>query len=689
MSDNKVSLYSKVINIVLDIMIVLFGIVLLISIYNNVQVKLLGNKYSSFFGYSTFEVQTGSMADAINPGDWIIVKRSNDIKLGDIITFEKGNDYITHRVIESYKGTYVTKGDANNSKDDAINQAQIVGKVVKILPSFGIIRKTLFNPFVLIALIITLYLFGYILRNIKQNTKDSANNKDVIKKKIDSLIDKLIEEIVRRRNEKKQLEKSDVVESFEEKDEVIEEAIEQDDIEEQTSANLEEEQEEDNLVEDEEEIAEEDGNVAIDPENCDKTLYFRMVSVDKDELEKNDIEVPKDEEKIEEFEEKEVDDFSEVKEKLKLIQNKRKKFKNIIEKTIYVKREEINEIIDLLTKSAKSKVNENTIKDSLLDTYIDGKYYNFCGNVNVEYNSKNIISKIDNELKLLGENLIKAYKGSDSKYSEKVYKYVDIFVLINTLEQLDITSKDVPSKRESISNKLIKFFKADPLTQLELKNMTNSIIKTQRVHKSMIKYCLSELESNMFELEYTKVNNKKQLIGVSLKHNISFSKVYSDYIVDKTYSEGVIAEDKVIVLLNLLLLELLKNMLNQDFSKKYLVYVPGSVYGKANKLIKTFNLIEDEYAKNNIMILIDFADLASHKKSVKDLKKQGYHFAICFSTDANVKPADQKIISIADCIFVDKKGVKNTNIIQSIPDDLSNYIYNDDSINTIINDGGK
>ena len=49
----------------------IFGIILLVSIYNNVQIKILGNKYSSFFGYSTFEVQTGSMADTINPGDWI------------------------------------------------------------------------------------------------------------------------------------------------------------------------------------------------------------------------------------------------------------------------------------------------------------------------------------------------------------------------------------------------------------------------------------------------------------------------------------------------------------------------------------------------------------------------------------------------------------------------------------------
>ena len=56
MNLKKRGLYEKIINIILDVLIIVFGIILLISIYNNVQIKILGNDYSSFFGYSTFEV---------------------------------------------------------------------------------------------------------------------------------------------------------------------------------------------------------------------------------------------------------------------------------------------------------------------------------------------------------------------------------------------------------------------------------------------------------------------------------------------------------------------------------------------------------------------------------------------------------------------------------------------------------
>ena len=35
--------------------------------------------------------------------------------------------------------------------------------------------------------------------------------------------------------------------------------------------------------------------------------------------------------------------------------------------------------------------------------------------------------------------------------------------------------------------------------------------------------------------ELNKISGKKSMFAVSLEHNIAFSKVYSDYIVDKTY----------------------------------------------------------------------------------------------------------------------------------------------------------
>lgn len=671
MNDDRKGLFKKIINIVLDILIVLFGIILAISIYNNIQIQVLGNKYSSFFGYSTFEVQTGSMADTINIGDWIIVKKSPIIKLNDIVTYEKNNEFITHRVVELYKNSYVTKGDANSGKDDAINKDQIVGKVVKILPGFGIIRKTLFNPVVLMALIITLCLFDYALKN---NKKDSKNlniiNKLAKSKKKKTVVKKVVIE------EDNSVDSNDSESNLEE----IENAEE-----------IESNNENDENTSSSEEI--EESMQEISPEDINKTMAFRMVPVDKEELDNSLLKVSKsdlDDLDIQ-FKAKEEDikeTNEEIKEKIKLITNKRKKFKNIIDKVMFVKREELNEIVDILNNKDKSKRGEATIKDELLNSYIDGKYYNYVGNINVEYTSKNMLTKIDNELKRVGEVLIKQYKGTDDKYSEKVNKYVEMFMLINSLEDLYIKNEDISSKRQAY-NKVISKYQKDFITELDLKNNINNIIKTQKLYRSVIRHIFNGQDSTTFEMELTKVSTKKNLLAVDLKHNIAFSKVYSDYIVDKTYSEGVVAEDKCLILLNLLLVKVLNDMFESDFNNKYFIYVPSSIYSKVNKQDKIFNMFEDEYAKNCIEIVVLYEDLITNKKLFKDLKKVGYHFSVVFNEDSIIKDKDQKIISICDYILMDKKVGKNSDILKNIPNDLATNIIYDDIMSKVNGTGGK
>lgn len=666
MDDAKKGLFKKIINILLDILIAIFGLILAISIYNNIQIQVLGNKYSSFFGYSTFEVKTGSMGDAIHIGDWIIVKKTPTIKLNDIVTYQKNNEFITHRVIEVYKNSYVTKGDANTGKDDTINKDQIVGVVVKVLPGFGIIRRTLFNPLVLITLIITLVIFDYVLKN----NKKTGQPKKILKfKKKAPIVKKVVLE---------EVEKEEVIEKepVEEVVEKIEEKVEDEVVEEETTKDLTEEL-----------------DPLINPADINKTMAFRMVDVDKNELENSLLKVSKsDLDDLEEENAPKEEDIQEtneeIKEKIKIITSKRKKFKNIIDKVMFVKNEEIDEIVDIINNKEKEKKNEATIRDELKKCYIDGKYYNYVGNINVEYTAKNMISRIDNELERIGEELVKKYKGTDDKYSEKVNKYVEIFTIINDLEESYIKNEDVNSKREAYNKLLSKYYK-EFITDLDLKNNINSIIKTQKLYRAVIRHIFNEQDTTTFEMEYSKINNKKNLLAVDLKHNIAFSKVYSDYIVDKTYTEGVIAEDKCMILLNLLLVRVLNDMFDREFTNKYFIYVPGSVYTKSNKQDKIFGMFDDEYAREAIEVVVLYEDLAANKKLFKDLKKIGYHFSVVFSEGSVIKEKDQKIISICDYVLMSKEVGKNSDLVKNIPNDVTSNIIYDDIMSKVNGTGGK
>lgn len=650
---NNNKIISKILNIIMNILIFIFGIVLLISIYNIIQVNVLGNEKSSFFGYSLFEVQSGSMSPAIEKGDWIIVKYSKKIELKDIITFKDGDNYITHRVLEKYNQTYVTMGDANNTKDDPITQEQIVGKVVKILPAFGIFRATIFNPFVLIALIVTIYIVNLTFKK-NMNGSDSMKKIDIILKdicdKVLVIIKKLIKLIKEKINNIKENKQKQVESQKEEKKPILQ------NVKEKITSNDNEEEQVSKIV------SEINENPPELNEDFDKTLYFRMVKVDKEDInnlnkvEEYDEEVEIEDNKYDEDEVEEEVSESVIVKNLEILHQKRKKFKDIIDKAMFMKEQELGEIIDVLNEEESLKTNEATIRELLIEAYIDAKYYNFCGDVNVEYDGRNVNTLVTSAIKESANELIKEYKGSDNKFKEKVNKYSNILQLICYLEHSYTNMSTVADKRKFYKNKILKTMTNITFSAESLSIMVNKILKIQNKYRGMLKYTIDKMDTNMFILKYNSVS-KKNVYGLELEHNVAFSKVYSEYIIDKTYSDGIIAEDKLEVLINLLLVGLVKDMTNGVFNKKYILYIPESLYEKVNKLIKIFKLLEDEYAKSNVIILVRYEKLSENKKNIIKLMKAGYKFAV--DLDEDITLLREPIVQMMEYIFVNKDGIKD------------------------------
>ena len=659
---SKKSVKELVLNVILDILIFLLGFVLIVFIYNNIEVKVLGNDYASFFGYSLFEVQTGSMKNEINIGDWIIVKYTDDISLNDVVTYKKGKNFITHRVVEAYKNTYVTKGDANNTKDDAISKKQIVGKVVKVLPHFGFVKKTLFNPFIIILLLLIVYVANLNSNDNKINKlidKVSPNRKDFIKKIKDKLSNIKIKE------DKKPI-----------KEEIIKEL----------------------KVDNKKEIDEEDEavnnlNLEIEarpnPEDLDKTMFFRMVNVDETELDNTYLKIAEtsiddNKESIKkvalEDKKDEEDDASIIESNLEMLNERKKKFNSILEKAIYIKKLELDEIISILDADKKLKVNEATIKESLLNSYIDGKYYNYSGDVNTMYNGRNAIKKTKDIMKEEAINLIKKYKGTDLKYGLKVEKYLSIFNVIISLDHYSLVDMDIKAKRELYKSEILKYIKNYSEVEDILINV-NRIIRLQKIHTGMIKQSLEKLETGMFELNIKGITSKKDLHGINLEHNITFSKAYSDYIVDKTYSEGVIAEDKIIILVSLLLSKLVKNMFSFNFKDKYIIYLPNTLYEKENKLNKIIEKLNDEFVKNSIIILVRENEFRENKKIIKKLMKIGFKFAISLEEEKSLNEKEKKDLYLVKYIFVGLKKNVSSVIYDSIPEELLERVVFDDILN--------
>lgn len=692
MNNQKESVIEKIINYVLDILIFVFGIVLLISLYISIQTKVFKNDYANFFGYSIFEVQTGSMSGTIEAGDWIIVDLSKKPKLNDIVTYESNGNFITHRVIEIYGSTYVTMGDANSAKDDPIDGEEIVGTVSKILPRLGIIRKTLFNPVVLIAVIIVLFVLNWTFKN-KNNvkTKESVNNvvlnmKDVLMK----LIDKIKEIINSKKSTKPVIKELPKIETKKDNDisfsreEMLNSAVDnsigkesdnietvtdkKDDIKSPDSNNNSKEEVTNNEVSGEDDLS--------------KTAMYRFVFVDKDEFNKDNIkntviEKPEVEEvKVESKKEIVVEEKKENSDvKLELI-NDTKKAKNIIDKVMSIKVEEFKDILVILEGEDRDLVNEITIKNEFFKAYINVRYYNIY-EAN-EFRNPRFVSRVENTIKKLGSKMISEYKGSDNKYSDKIEKYIRLFMTVANFEQIYNSKADNKRKQELYFKTLNNYYRDDDLDNSNIKYLVNSIIKIKKKYDDTIFYILDSLNSDKFGLKFSRINDLKNTFGVKLLQNIDFDKMYSSYIINKTYKEGIIAEDKISVTIALLLKQLVLDMLNTDYDNKYVIYLPSSLYDKEKKYERFIKSLNDDYAKSHVSILVSIKDFLDNRDYIKEFTKEGYNFSIVYDSEVKILYEDYGNLYIANNIFIDKDSINVKKVFAFIPEEIySRFIYDD------------
>ena len=140
----------------IDFVTLFLIIILIIVSYCYAQLKVFGKEHIEFCGYTIFQVITGSMEDTIKIKDIVIVKLTDDVKENDIITYKSNGNFVTHRIISIDGDQIVTKGDANNSKDDPITKGDVVGKVVYIIANVAVWTQVLTTPQVIIAILVTI-----------------------------------------------------------------------------------------------------------------------------------------------------------------------------------------------------------------------------------------------------------------------------------------------------------------------------------------------------------------------------------------------------------------------------------------------------------------------------------------------------------------------------------------------------
>ncbi|HNY35674.1 MAG TPA: signal peptidase I [Candidatus Pacearchaeota archaeon] len=153
----------------------ILGIIIIVAIL------LILSTFSLVGDFKVLSVLSGSMEPAIHTGSIVVIKPFSDYKIGDIITFGKtGKNQIptTHRIKEMQVNSgvpyYITKGDANDSADQAlVSKSTVEGKVLFSVPFLGYVVDFIKKPigFILIIIVPVFLIIGDQLMQIRKEIK--------------------------------------------------------------------------------------------------------------------------------------------------------------------------------------------------------------------------------------------------------------------------------------------------------------------------------------------------------------------------------------------------------------------------------------------------------------------------------------------------------------------------------------
>ena len=162
---------KKVIKVLGNLLFVIAVFSLLVGLLTGLSSK--SEKVYDVIKFRSYIIVTPSMKPTINPGDMILVKKTDIDKLekGDIITFNKDNIVATHRIEEIDGDSIITKGDNNNLEDTPINKSDVIGRFVFSIPKIGYIISFAISPVGLVtmgSIIVFIFIYDFIFREKKQ-----------------------------------------------------------------------------------------------------------------------------------------------------------------------------------------------------------------------------------------------------------------------------------------------------------------------------------------------------------------------------------------------------------------------------------------------------------------------------------------------------------------------------------------
>lgn len=325
-------------------------------------------------------------------------------------------------------------------------------------------------------------------------------------------------------------------------------------------------------------------------------------------------------------------------------------------------------------KTILDKQYDDEIVNQYLKTYINARYYNIQNTdeparafymrilQELEYKEDILMRKCEQEAETLDEKQIKLNKIHNIK---EVFAYILFFDNVRNIENFKTIDniKEIISKMIQTANSLFKINISKNIEEKLCKEIKNDMIQKD--------IFLEKFDTEEFALEFENSKFKENLYFSKLTHKINMPMQYSESAIERVFSEGIVAEDKLQVEYILLSVVSIRDIVNGNFKDQYIAEFTSTLLKKKQKLESMLSILGNQALQDKISLSIMYTDYIQNEKNILEYTKKGYNFAI--TLDKSVKSIEDvkklkmfKSVIVPQKLLIYKEIKKNSSIFNNV-----------------------
>lgn len=327
---------------------------------------------------------------------------------------------------------------------------------------------------------------------------------------------------------------------------------------------------------------------------------------------------------------------------------------NIMDKYIEITKRQILIYLKLIFESSYNK----KYNDIYIDKYINARYYNFFSD---EENST-IRRVILDELKKTQEYII-SNNFQDKELIEQIYIFFCYFLYFdNVVYCKDLKNKisQIAKLRKRVLNKEDTEFESNLYREMQLINYEKEDL-------------LEKFDTDEFYLKITNYKNVKNIYRVNIKQQIKFPMEYSEIAIDKVFNMGIINEDKLMIEYYLMTVQIIKDIIRQNFKKQYIVEFAETLFSKPKKTRGLLNIIDNSAIQDKISLKIRYEYFFENKEKVYELMREGFRFSILLDNSFEVNYKNMENLKMFKYILLNENS-RNYKQIVKFNEEINNNI---------------